>query len=214
MTLPAIVPFKALSRAKSRLASTLGEEAAAQLSTAMLLDVIDALGQVAGLDPVAVVTPDPQIAAEVQATGARALLRNDPGLNASVDGAAAELATKPGAGVLVVLGDVAAMRPEEIAELIAKAPERGVALAPSSDGGTSALLRRPHDVIPAGFGPGSAATHRDLAARAGVPFREIALPSLAIDVDERDDLDELARSDAAGPRTRAWLLAARGGAAT
>jgi hypothetical protein len=46
-----------------------------------------------------------------------------------------------------------------------------------------------------------------------VAYCEVPLPSLAIDVDERDDLDELARSDAAGPRTRVWLRAWRGGAA-
>jgi 2-phospho-L-lactate guanylyltransferase (CobY/MobA/RfbA family) len=81
-----------------------------------------------------------------------------------------------------------------------------VALAPSSDGGTSALLRGPRDIIPAAFGPDSARAHRDLAVSAGVPFEELALPSLAIDIDEREDLEKFASSASAGRRTRALLV--------
>jgi 2-phospho-L-lactate guanylyltransferase (CobY/MobA/RfbA family) len=80
-----------------------------------------------------------------------------------------------------------------------------VVLAPSLDGGTSALLRAPHDVIPAAFGPSSAARHRELAKRAGVPYRELVLPSLAIDIDLPDDLNRFAREPGAGVRTAALL---------
>ena len=63
----------------------------------------------------------------------------------------------------------------------------------------------PRDVIAAGFGPGSAKVHRELAERAGVPFCEVPLPSLAIDVDEPADLEALRSGASAGPRTRALL---------
>jgi coenzyme F420-0:L-glutamate ligase/coenzyme F420-1:gamma-L-glutamate ligase len=66
-------------------------------------------------------------------------------------------------------------------------------------------LRIPRDAIPAGFGPGSAKVHRDLASRAGVAFREVPLASLAIDVDAPDDLEALRRSGGAGARTRRLL---------
>ena len=77
-------------------------------------------------------------------------------------------------------------------------------LAPSRDGGTSALLRAPHDVIASRFGRESAAAHRELARGHGVPFRELELPSLAVDVDSRADLEALIGLEGA-PRTRALL---------
>ena len=66
-------------------------------------------------------------------------------------------------------------------------------------------LRGPRDIIPAAFGPDSALTHRDLAASVGAAFVELALPSLAIDIDEREDLEKIASSASAGGRTRALL---------
>ncbi len=56
------------------------------------------------------------------------------------------------------------------------------------------------------FGAGSAAAHRALAAEHGAPFRELALPALAIDLDRPEDLAALLDSEsAAAPRTRALL---------
>jgi len=202
----AVVPVKVLAASKSRLLPHLGRAAAERLAIAMLGDVIEALRGVRGLARVAVATPDAAVAAVAREAGAEALLRPDAGLNPAIEAAGAELAPGPGDGLLVVLGDVAGARPEELEALLgALAGGPGVALAPSRDGGTSALLRVPRAAIPAGFGPGSAKVHRDLAARAGVAFRELALPSLAIDVDAPDDLAALERAGTAGPRTRRVL---------
>ena len=201
----ALVPVKALPAAKSRLLPHLGADAARRLSIAMLGDVLEALARVPSLARIAVVTPDAAVAQTARGVGAEALLRPDPGLNPAVESAGAELAPGREDGLLVVLGDVAGVRADEIETLIGALQGRGVALAPSRDGGTSALLRIPRDVIPAGFGPSSAKVHRDLAERAGVPFREVALPSLSIDVDEPADLEALRSGASAGPRTRALL---------
>jgi 2-phospho-L-lactate guanylyltransferase len=206
--IPAVVPVKALAASKSRLLPHLGREASMRLSLAMLGDVLEALLRVPGLAPVAVVTPDAEVAKAARAEGGQVLLRPHPGLNPAIDGAAAELATDPAEGVLVVLGDVAGAQPEDIELLLGALggpAVHGVALAPSSDGGTSALLRVPADVIPARFGPASARAHCELAARAGVPCREMPLPSLALDIDEREDLDAFLRGGSGGTRTRALL---------
>ncbi len=201
----ALVPVKSLAASKSRLVPQLGQAATERLAIAMLGDVLEALLATRGLGRVAVATPDPDVARAARAAGAEVLLREDAGLNAAVEAAAAELAPARGDGILVVLGDVAGVRAGEIERLLHALDGPGVALAPSQDGGSSALLRVPRDAIPAAFGPGSAKRHRDLAARAGVDFRELALPSLAIDVDSPEDLDALRRSGGAGPRTRALL---------
>ncbi len=201
----ALVPVKALSASKSRLLPQLGRADAERLSVAMLTDVLGALGRVPALARVGVVTPDARVAEAARAAGAEVLLRPDPGLNAAVEAGGRELAPGRDDGLLVVLGDVAGVRAEEIETLLAAVAAPGVALAPSSDGGSSALLRLPRDVIPAAFGKDSAAAHRGLAERAGVAFREVALPSLAVDVDEPDDLDAFLAGPGAGENTRALL---------
>jgi len=209
--IPALVPFKAPRLAKSRLRPELGPATEA-LTLAMLGDVLESLLAVDGLGPIVVVTPDERVAAVAREAGARALVRDDPGLNPAVDAAAAEIGGGAPA-LLIVQGDVPGARPEEIRRILAAAPGRGVVLVPSRDGGTSALLRVPPDVIPGAFGPDSAARHRELAGRAGVACVELELPSLAIDVDDAHDLGALVAGAAPAPRTRALLRELRSGSA-
>jgi 2-phospho-L-lactate guanylyltransferase len=201
----ALVPVKALSASKSRLAARAGRADVRELSLAMMGDVLEALLAVRGLSGVAVVTPDREVAAAARAAGAAALLRDDGGLNPSIEAASAELAPAPGDGVLVVLGDVAALAARDVELLLEAGAAGGVALAPSRDGGTSALLRIPRDAIPARFGEGSAKRHREEAQRAGVRYCELALPSLEIDVDVAEDAEAILRCPTLGKRTRAAL---------
>ena len=202
----AVVPVKALAESKSRLFPERARRDVETLSLAMMRDVIGCLRAVSEIAVVAVVTPDADVARTAEADGARALLRADPGLNAAIEAAGNEI-SGPGDGLLVVLGDVAAADPRELEQLLRAAPERGVALAPSRDGGTSALVRRPHGVIPACFGRDSAKRHREAAATAGVPCIELALPSLAIDVDRAEDARAILALPTLGARTRALLEA-------
>jgi len=204
----AIVPVKALAKSKSRLFPERPRGDVEALSLAMMSDVIACLRAVAALERVVVVTPDSAVARCAGAQGAQVLLRADPGLNPAIEAASAAVAG-PGDAVLVVLGDVAAADPAEVAQLVAAAPARGVALAPSRDGGTSALVRRPHGVIPACFGRDSAKRHREAAATAGVAYIELALPSLAIDVDRAEDARAILAVPSLGARTRALLGAWR-----
>jgi len=202
----AVVPVKALAESKSRLFPERARRDVEELSLAMMGDVIACLRAVPDLARVVVVTPDPDVARKAEAQGAEALLRPDPGLNAAIDAATAAVAG-PGDAVLVVLGDVAAAAPADVAQLLAAAPARGAALAPSRDGGTSALLRRPPDAIPARFGRDSAKRHREAAAAAGVAFVELALSSLAIDVDLSEDARAILAQPTLGAHTRALLEA-------
>lgn len=201
----AVVPVKSLGTAKSRLFPGRSHAERAELCLAMMEDVIACLRAVPAIARVCVVTPDAAVEERARAAGAETLRWPEEGLNPAVEAATRALAPGAGDGVLVVLGDVAAADPAEIAQLLEAAPERGVALAPSDDGGTSALLRRPADVVPARFGPDSAARHREAAAAADVPALELALPSLAIDIDLHEDARAIRRVPTLGPRTRALL---------
>ena len=201
----AVIPVKALHTAKSRLLPGMDRETVARLSIAMMCDIVGVLQRVPALSRVAVVTPDAAVARAAETSGADALLRRDAGLNPSVESAAGEIAPGAEDGVLVILGDVATAAAAEIAVLLRALEGRGVALAPSSDGGTSALLRVPRDVIPARFGPDSAARHRESAARAAVPCHELPLPSLSIDIDVGEDIEAALQMSSLGKHTRAVL---------
>jgi 2-phospho-L-lactate guanylyltransferase len=201
----AVVPVKTLPSAKSRLRPWLDRTSVEQLAIAMLGDVLETLQRVRALDRIAVATPDPRLAEVARKAGAEVLSASVEGLNPAVEAACAVLAPTANDAALVVLGDVAGAQAADIDALLDARARRGVALAPSNGGGTSALLRGPRDIIPAAFGPDSARAHRELAANAGVSFVELALPSLAIDIDEREDLEKFASSAAAGKRTRALL---------
>ena len=204
----ALVPVIRLGEGKSRMRATLDRDAIAELSTAMLEDVVAALRAVPALASVAVVTDDPAVARVAADAGARALMREEEGLNPSLDAAAAQLAAEGTSALLVVLGDIAGAIPDDFGTLLDTLQDlggRGVVLAPSRDGGTSALLRAPHDAIPSAFGLQSAARHRELARAAGLPYRELALPSLAVDLDSTEDFTPFLQTAKGGERTRALL---------
>jgi len=201
----AVVPVKTLPSSKSRLLPWLGRPSVERLTIAMLGDVLETLQRVRALDRIAVATPDIRLAEVARKAGAEVLCASVVGLNPAVEAACALLAPAADDAALVILGDVAGAQAEDIEALLSAGAQCSVALAPSSDGGTSALLRGPRDIIPAAFGPDSARAHRELAAGAGVSFEELALPSLAIDIDERVDLEKFASSASAGSRTRALL---------
>lgn len=209
----ALIPVKRLEDSKSRLLSKLPDAKRQALTLAMLEDLLEALARTRGLDRIAVTTPDPLVAEHTQAAGAEVLMRPEPGLNAALeDGRERLTESTPGrigpAGILFVLGDVAGALPEDFERLLeagATAAEPGVWLAPSADGGTSALLQRPPGVIPCCFGRDSAQRHREAAARAGVPLHALELPSLSIDLDQPEDLEAFLATRGGGRRTRALL---------
>ena len=205
----AVIPVKSLAAGKSRLLPELGRENLEALSLAMLEDLITALAATPGVSRVAVATPDDRVAEHARGLGAEALHGPDPGLNAALDAAPGKLALAADAPLLVVLGDVPGARPGELQQLFdaakAMAPGPAAVLAPSRDGGTSALLRTPHGAVPSRFGPQSAARHREAAEHAGVPLREIELPSLAIDLDRGEDIRNFLAQGEDGPCTRALL---------
>jgi 2-phospho-L-lactate guanylyltransferase len=209
----AVVPVKRLAAGKSRLAAALGREAVEALTLAMLGDVLDAIRASGRVDRSVVATPDAEVGEAARALGAEARVADDPGLNAALDATSAAFADPAGA-LLVVLGDVAGAAGRDLALMFDALDDlgaRGAVWAPARDGGTAALLRRPPAAIPSRFGEDSAKAHRAAAERAGVPGRELALPSLAVDLDREDDLRALLASDAEARRTRALL--ARLGAA-
>jgi 2-phospho-L-lactate/phosphoenolpyruvate guanylyltransferase len=82
-------------------------------------------------------------------------------------------------------------------------------IVPSRDGtGTNAILRRPPDLFPSHFGPGSLAKHLAEAAAARAACRVIDLHRVALDIDDPGDVSEFIRR---APKASVYdLLAAMG----
>lgn len=203
----ALIPVKKLSESKSRLLSRLPDATRQSLTLAMLEDLIDALSSAAGVDRIAVTTPDETVAAHARAAGAEVLMRAEPGLNAALEDGRSRLVPNGDGDLLFVLGDVAGALAKDFDALLMAGAEAepSIWLAPSSDGGTSALLHRPAGVIPCCFGRDSAKRHNEAAAVAGIPFYELELTSLTIDLDQPEDLEAFFATEGGGRRTRALL---------
>jgi 2-phospho-L-lactate guanylyltransferase len=201
MRTTAVLPVKSFPRAKSR--TELGGPDRAALAEAMVSDVLAALAEVRSLHEILVVTREPRARTAAERVGAHVV--DDPGETGHNPAAArgARAAARRGAErVLLVPGDCPALDAAEVEHLLEPA-EPGVTVVPDRHGsGTNALVLAPPDIMDPSFGPGSFARHAALARAAGARVRVAAVPSLAFDVDTREDLAAL-RS--AGPRTRAIL---------
>jgi 2-phospho-L-lactate guanylyltransferase len=201
-----VVPLKPLAAAKSRLAGAEGPGRPA-LALAFVLDTLAAALACPRVADVTVVTDDPLAGAEAAALGAL-VLPDLPaaGLNAALRYGAGRVRERdPGAAVGALNGDLPALRPAELDEVLAHAAGRpGRAfLADAAGVGTTLLTASPGVPLSPGFGGASRARH--LASGA----REITLPaapSVRQDVDTAADLDA-ARALGLGPRTAALFTA-------
>lgn len=200
----ALVPLREPTSAKTRLAagapSRLSSSDRAELVTAMLADVIAALHG-STVDEVVVAAGGAGAVAAARDLGARAIDDEPPGagLNAAVRGAAARI----GAGsLLVVPADLPTLTAAEVSALLDRSAP--VVVAPTRDGGTGGLLRRPPEVIATAYGPRSASAHLALARAAGVTAEVVERPGFRLDVDTWDDLCRLG-SDEVGAATRRIL---------
>jgi 2-phospho-L-lactate guanylyltransferase len=194
-----VLPLKGGSAAKSRLG------APPAVALALALDCLDAVRATHAVRSVLVVTSDGGTAAACSAAGAEVVLERSPGagLLAAVDDG---LAVAPRGPVVVLLGDLPALTPADLAAALdacgrsLRAGARS-ALVPDAEGTGSVLLAAlaAGDLDPA-FGPGSAAEHE----RRGAVRLGLDLPRLRRDVDTAADL-AAALALGVGRRTRAAL---------
>ena len=192
-----LIPVKDLSRAKQRLAEALSQEERTALAWALLEGTFAAAARSRRADRVAVVTLYPPAIALAQRYGMEAILETEQiSESASVDFGAREARRRGATAVLRLPIDLPLIAAGEIDEIFAAADEADVVLVPSRDGtGTNAILRRPPDLFPSHFGPGSFRKHLAEAERAGVACRVLDLPRIALDIDDPADLRELLSHD-------------------
>ena len=187
-----LVPVKGLARAPlSRLASLLNEEERGRLSLTMLRDVLTVLNSVDKLEGLVAVTRDPSVREIAKCHRARII--EEPidivGEGPAVDYGANILAGEGVEGVLVIPSDLPLIDRSDIETLLdVDLGSPSVVMAPSDDGGTNALLKRPPDAIPSRFGTDSLPLHIQEAESRGIPYRVIPLFSFTTDIDSPEDL--------------------------
>jgi len=203
----AVVPAKLGADAKRRLAPALAPEQRARLAQAMLRDVLTALLGARSLTGVALIGRGRAVADLADELGVLFVAERDArNLNEAVVEGTAACCARGASAIVVAMGDLPLVRSEDVDQLVALLPERGVVVAPSLDGtGTNLLAARPPSSIAPAFGRASLAAHRALARRAGVSLAAHDLPGAALDVDTPADLARLLASESARDATRAFL---------
>ncbi len=194
MTIWAIVPVKPLNRAKSRLAPVLTREQRARLSRRLLVNTLDVLAKVPAIEHTLVVSRDSSALALARKHGARTVTeRGKPRLDRALIRATLVAQGYGVSAVLVLPADLPLITAEAIEDFIAHAKEAPiVVLAPDHHGtGTNALLSAPPGLIEYEFGPDSFHRHLARAQESGVRVEVCSLPSVALDLDNPEDLEQL-----------------------
>lgn len=188
----AILPVKSPQNAKQRLKGLLAVEQREALARMLYTQTLATLCQAEGIDRVAVVTSDIEVAGEARRCGALVFEENEQVSHSVSADAACLRAMELGAStVLLVPIDVPTATPADFNELAAAA-RPGLIVVPSSDGtGTNALVRTPPDCIESRFGPGSFRAHLDQASSRGLPTEVLRVPGLMFDIDTPEDVAEL-----------------------
>jgi 2-phospho-L-lactate guanylyltransferase len=182
-----VLPVKRLDSAKSRLRGPAAAHRAA-LALAFAADTVAAAVATAGVQSVVVVTDDPTVAERTASLGAHVVYDEpDAGLNAALAwGVDVAREDAPSAGVAALSADLPALRPAELAEVLAFAGTApgAVVVADAQGSGTTAYLAAAAVPFRPAFGVDSFRAH---LAGGAVAFVGDA-PSLRRDVDTLEDL--------------------------
>lgn len=178
--------------AKTRCAAALTPQQRARLVELMLEDMLVALAANAGWR-VTLVTCTPELATRAAAHGVRCV--REASARTHTEAATTGRFACAGERHLVLLpGDIPGVRAEDVHQLLCALDTCDVAVAPSHDGGTSALaLRRSADAWPVQYGGQSSARHYVSALKMGLRAVAQHLPSVRYDIDTPADLVRLAR---------------------
>lgn len=198
-----VLPLKRLSNAKTRL----GQPYAGirrELALAFAIDTAAAACRTADVVRLIVVADEAAAVDALERLGALVVLgEHSAGLNAAISHGAQHAArSHPEAGVGALVGDLPALRPQELAQALAEAQRQRCSFVRDDTGtGTTLLLARPGLQLAPSFGPGSAERHLDSGY---VELTSERMPGLRCDVDDAPGLRR-ALALGVGARTRRCL---------
>jgi 2-phospho-L-lactate guanylyltransferase len=189
----AIVPVKVLSKSKVRLSSLLDSKGRADLTVAMLKDVLFALGKARRVGSVTVVSADRKLRAITEKFGAGFVWEaRRRGLNKALILAIMQTDRGDTSATLIMHADLPLITGRDVDEFLKQSSGYAVTLNPSKDGaGTNALLLERARIIRPAFGRNSCERHMLLAKRKGLSCKVVRLEGIGFDIDEPMDLLQL-----------------------
>lgn len=205
----AVVPLKVLKKSKTRLSPILEPKERAELTIAMLEDVLSALKKSSMVDSITVVSADRNVLRYVRQLGADSLAE---GRRRGLNNAIRQVIRKrklSNSVVLVVHADLPLLTSGEVCAFLKEAQDCPIAIAPSKDEtGTNAMLLNPAQIIHPAFGKESYRRHLSILDRKRIPFKVQRIRGFGFDIDEPNDLLELMHNGARN-KTARFLRAIR-----
>jgi 2-phospho-L-lactate guanylyltransferase len=200
MTTVAILPVNSFGEAKQRLAHELRPTPRRALAVAMFSDVLVALRRTASIDQVLVVSGDNGAQQIAGGYGAGVLDDQRRGHSAATLLGITHAMQSGARRVLLVPGDCPLLDPDELEGLLSRrvGPSSALIIPDRHGTGTNALLLTPPDSLEPSFGPGSCERHAAGARAQGTAHEVVYVPSLALDIDTREDLVVLQEKLASG----------------
>jgi len=174
----------------------LSEDERTDLNRRLLVHTLTILGSIPEIEHILVISRDPAALSLARNHGARTVQENGtPQLNVALARATIVVKNYHTHGVLIVPADLPLLTPEDVRLMLdhATAPPVVVVAPDRHKEGTNCLLICPVGLIEYEFGPGSFQKHCAQAIRAGARLEIVDLPSLALDMDLPEDLDQVSR---------------------
>jgi 2-phospho-L-lactate guanylyltransferase len=199
----ALVPFKPLSEAKSRLANILSPADRRTLALAMLDDVLTALSRSSSIDHVIVTASDHAAQALVMSRGLEFMPDTAGTLNGALQAAITTI--DPTSMLMVVHADLPLLEEDDIDEFITLMPSDGLVLAASNDDGTTAAMCAVPQRMQWSFGEHSLQRHIAAARARNIPVVSVREGPITFDIDRPVDLYRLLNNP--GGRQTGRLLA-------
>lgn len=189
-----LLPVKALTRAKSRLAPVFDGDQRRAIATALLEDALDLCAAVDFLQWW-VVSEDDEVLRKASDAGLKTVTDPGAGLNDAVAAGMAKALAAGAESLTVIPCDVPLAYKGDLVDLLDTGATSDIVLVPSGgDGGTNALFLSPPGLIEPAFGPGSLQRHIALAEKQRYRCSILSLPRLALDVDTPEDVDAFLKS--------------------
>jgi 2-phospho-L-lactate/phosphoenolpyruvate guanylyltransferase len=188
----AVVPINRLRSAKSRLARYLSESDRRELVYWMASQVLTSLRLSHSVEHIALVSPDTEVLAWAEYRDVVPLYQESDGLNAGLELGRRWAHSLGAESLVILLGDLPCLAPEEVARFIEYGRLHPVVLAPDRTAeGTNGLSLHLEVQLPFAFGGGSLARHQQLAREQQITPLLFQAPGLGFDVDSYADLSML-----------------------
>jgi 2-phospho-L-lactate guanylyltransferase len=185
----ALLPVKALARAKQRLAVDLERELRRAVVRGLVDDALSLCEQSRWFEWW-VVSDDPWVREEARRRRLNAIHDLGGGLNRALQAAVETVSVFGAASVTIVPCDVPLATAEELRDLLDTGETSEVVVVPAlRDGGTNGLHLCPPAAIQPAFGPGSMQAHVSAADARGLRCSILELDGLSVDIDRIEDVD-------------------------